>query len=147
MVETLTRPETPGRPTPTGTKPWLRPFWRITSALGAVALLVTGTIQVAGLLGHEEETIVTTVPAEGLTTLVVDNQAGPVRVVGVSETDEVRVTARGSTATASSSTPPARSSRRSSAGSATRSRSPGTWTSRSTPTAGCGPATSPATSR
>src|SRR5918994_245529 len=94
MVETLTRPETPGRPTPTGTRPWLRPFWRITSALGAVVLIVTGTIQVAGLLGHEEETIVTTVPAEGLTTLVVDNQAGPVRVVGVSETDEVRVTAR-----------------------------------------------------
>src|SRR5918995_3282286 len=94
MVETLTRPETPGRPTPTGTKPWLRPFWRITSALGAVALLVTGTIRVAGLLGQEEETIVPPVPAEGLTTLVVDNQAGPVRVVGVGETDEVRVTAR-----------------------------------------------------
>jgi hypothetical protein len=97
MVETLTRPDTPDRPdrpARSGTRPWLRPFWRIVSAVAAVVLLTTGTVQAASFLGHEEETVVTTVPAEGLTTLVVDNSTGPVRVVGVREADEVRVTAR-----------------------------------------------------
>ena len=103
MVETLTRPpEGPDGPGPGGpdgpdrsaTKPWLRPTWRVISGVGAVALLVMGTIQFASYLGHEEETIVTTVPAAGLTSLVVENGAGPVRIVGVNDADEVRVTAR-----------------------------------------------------
>jgi hypothetical protein len=67
--------------------------WKIVGVVVAVPLLAMGAVQVAGALAHAEHNETTRLPADGVTRLDVDNNAGRVRVVGVRDADEVVVRA------------------------------------------------------
>ena len=84
-------PAGPRRPTVT---PRLRLLWRVGGALLAVAMLGWTTVEVASVLAHEEETVVSEFAAGDIEVLDVGNgTGGSVRVVGT-DSDRVRVTAR-----------------------------------------------------
>jgi hypothetical protein len=69
-----------------------RVAWLVLGALLAIASLGWGTLNVVELLAHEEFTVVDTVPAAGLRSVVVDSGAGSATIVG-SARDDVRITA------------------------------------------------------
>ena len=72
----------------------VRRTWLIAGSLVTVPVLLLGATQVASALAHEERTEVSEFDAGGLQGVDVDNAAGPVRIVGVEDTDTVTVTAR-----------------------------------------------------
>jgi DUF4097 and DUF4098 domain-containing protein YvlB len=67
--------------------------WKVIGVLVAVPLLALGLVQTASAFGHAEHNETTRLPAAGVRRLDVHNNAGKVRVVGVSDTDEVVVSA------------------------------------------------------
>jgi hypothetical protein len=72
----------------------VRRAWLIVASLLAVPILALGVTQAASALAHEERTEVREVAAGDVTGLVVDNEAGTVRVLGVEGADTVVVRAR-----------------------------------------------------
>jgi Putative adhesin len=72
----------------------MRRAWLVLASVAGVLALVGGTVQAAAVFAHEERTETTEVAAAGLGGLVVDNSAGSITVVGVSDADAVTVTAR-----------------------------------------------------
>jgi hypothetical protein len=72
----------------------IRRTWLVVACLVAVPMLALGTIQAASALAHEERTEVTEVDAADVRGLIVDNEAGSIRVVGVDDADTVTVHAR-----------------------------------------------------
>jgi Putative adhesin len=72
----------------------VRRTWLIVGSLVTVPVLLFGATEVASALAHEERTEAAAFDADGLQSVEVDNAAGPVRIVGVEDTDTVRVTAR-----------------------------------------------------
>jgi hypothetical protein len=94
----MTEPSDPAGPRPRRHRsrppltPGLRRLWRIGGTLWVMVLLPLGALQVAAVLAHSQETVVTSYPAAGLATVEVDNANGSVTVLGT-RADEVRVTA------------------------------------------------------
>jgi hypothetical protein len=72
----------------------VRKAWLIVASVAAAFLLLTGTIQVTGMIAHEEVTEVSEIAARGVTGLDIDNDAGATRVVGVDGAETVTVRAR-----------------------------------------------------
>jgi hypothetical protein len=72
--------------------PSIRVGWRVIGAVVAVGALGMGTAQAVSQIAHEEETIVETFDASGLTGLDVSNDDGNIRIVS-HDADEIRVTA------------------------------------------------------
>jgi hypothetical protein len=70
-----------------------RTAWLVTGSILAAAALVSGTYNVIGLLAHEMETRVVTVPADGVAVIDVDDDAGSV-TVEAADVDEITVRAR-----------------------------------------------------
>jgi hypothetical protein len=70
-----------------------RTAWLVTGSILAAAALVSGTYNVIGLLAHEMETRVETVPAEGIRRIEVDDDAGSV-TIEAADVDEITVRAR-----------------------------------------------------
>lgn len=75
---------------PTGRR--ARVLWRVLGAVLALGAVTYGAYQIVVLLSHEERTEVTRYPAEDVTTVDVDNGAGPVRIVAT-DGDELVVRA------------------------------------------------------
>jgi Toastrack DUF4097 len=71
----------------------VRLAWKIVGVVVAVPLLAFSVVQAAGALAHAEHNETTRLPADGVRRLDVHNSAGRVRVVGVSDSDEVVVNA------------------------------------------------------
>ena len=71
----------------------VRGLWKAFAALLVIAAFVSGTFQIVTLLAHEERTVETSYPAEGIARIDVDNSTGSVRVVAT-EGDTIEVTAR-----------------------------------------------------
>jgi hypothetical protein len=71
----------------------VRGLWKAFAALLVIGAFVSGTFQIVTLLAHEERTVVTSYPVEGITRISVDNSAGSVRIVA-SEGDTIEVTAK-----------------------------------------------------
>lgn len=73
----------------------VHPAWKIGGSVVVVAMLVFGAVQVVVALAHEERTIETEFPAEGVAAIEVDNGAGgPVEIIGTSsESDSITVRA------------------------------------------------------
>jgi hypothetical protein len=72
--------------------PTIRVGWRVVGAVVAVGALGMGTAQAVSQIAHEEETIVQTFAAAGLTGIDLSNDDGSVRIVS-HDADEIRVTA------------------------------------------------------
>ena len=71
----------------------VRGLWKALAALMVIAAFVSGTYQIVTLLAHEERTVETSYPVEGIARIDVDNSAGSVRIVAT-EGDTIEVTAR-----------------------------------------------------
>ena len=94
MSSLLTPPTTPlvdGRP-PRREPSVVRGLWKAFAALLVIGAFVSGTFQIVTLLAHEERTVVTSYPVEGIARIDVDNSAGSVRIVAT-EGDTIEVTA------------------------------------------------------
>lgn len=66
-----------------------RTEWLVVGSIVAVAALVSGTFNIVGLLAHEMETRVVTVPAADVAVLEVHSDAGPVTIRTADVTDIV----------------------------------------------------------
>jgi hypothetical protein len=67
-------------------------LWKAFAALLVIGAFVSGTFQIVTLLAHEERTVETSYPAEGIARIDVDNSAGSVRIVAA-DGDTIEVTA------------------------------------------------------
>jgi hypothetical protein len=71
----------------------LRSLWLVGASFAAVLALAFGTLQAASLVAHEERDEVTTVDADEVASVAVDNGAGSVTLIGVDGRDEITVRA------------------------------------------------------
>lgn len=83
-------------PGPASSGPASGPFrrtWRVVGAGFAVCILIVTAVQVVGVLSLDSSVLQRSVPADGLTSVVIRADHGTVEVIGT-DTDEVRVEAR-----------------------------------------------------
>lgn len=71
----------------------VRVLWLAGASLLAVGGLLFGTLQAASMVAHEERTETTEIDASTVSSLVVDNGAGDVTIVGVDRSDAITVRA------------------------------------------------------
>ena len=85
MLEDLTTP-VDGAPEPVRTSPGANAAWLLLGSLIAVISLIFGTVQVTGLLAHEERTERVTIGDPGMRVLDVASDSGSIEIVGADVT-------------------------------------------------------------